>query len=177
MLIHLINFFFFFFWPASASMLKRGGTWPRSFLYVSMQYTCLVSYDKSLCIVQMMRPFCTAAQLYNQQPPPTAFLSWWQLAKVIFFNGKFKKNPFILFLQHNIIFFSGGKHDRHFMVDACPVFHNSNRKAQRDFRQEINKKSTARKKALSALAAKSPLQTQTNEQRKHLKQVRKHFSS
>ena len=62
--------------------------------------------------------------------------------------------------------------DRHFLVEACPVYHNMTRKECKDFRQEINRKMTARKKALNAMAAKSPLQSQTQQQRTHAKAVR-----
>ncbi len=36
--------------------------------------------------------------------------------------------------------FAGGRLDRHFMIDACPVFHNTNRKECKDMRAELNKK-------------------------------------
>ena len=65
----------------------------------------------------------------------------------------------------------GGRLDRHFLVEACPVYHNMTRKECKDFRQEINRKMTARKKALNAMAAKSPLQSQTQQQRAHAKAV------
>ncbi len=61
----------------------------------------------------------------------------------------------------------GGRKDRHFLIDACPVYHNLNRKSCKDFRQDINKKTAARKKALSVLANKSPSQNPTSEQKKY----------
>ena len=64
--------------------------------------------------------------------------------------------------------------DCHFLVDACPVFHNTNRKECRDFRLDVNKRAAMRKKALTAMATKSPLQSPTSEQRKHSKAVRVH---
>ena len=67
--------------------------------------------------------------------------------------------------------FSGGRLDRHFLVEACPVYHNMTRKECKDFRQEINRKMAARRKALNAMAAKSPLQSQTQQQRAHAKAV------
>ncbi len=34
----------------------------------------------------------------------------------------------------------GGRSDRHFLADACPVYHNSSRKECKDMRAELNKK-------------------------------------
>eukprot|EP00095_Tigriopus_kingsejongensis_P006180 maker-scaffold191_size271209-snap-gene-1.32 protein:Tk06180 transcript:maker-scaffold191_size271209-snap-gene-1.32-mRNA-1 annotation:"histone acetyltransferase kat7" len=66
----------------------------------------------------------------------------------------------------------GGKMDRHFLTEACPVFHNTTRKACRDMRSDLNKRAQIRKKAITAMATRSPLQSPTSEQRKHLKNIK-----
>jgi len=66
----------------------------------------------------------------------------------------------------------GGRLDRHFLLESCPVFHNLTKKTCRDFHSEIVKRSSQRKKALTAIATKSPLASPTNDQKKHTKLVK-----
>lgn len=70
----------------------------------------------------------------------------------------------------------GGKLDRHFLIEACPIYHNLIRKECKDNRQEINKKSAVRKKALAAIANKSPQQSPTSEHKRYAQKVRKIIS-
>jgi histone acetyltransferase MYST2 len=64
-----------------------------------------------------------------------------------------------------------GKMDRHFLAEACPIYHNITKKWCREFRGEISKKNAARKRALASLGAKSPLGSPSNEQKRHFDQV------
>ena len=65
----------------------------------------------------------------------------------------------------------GGKLDRHFTCEACPLYHNTTRKAAKEFRVEVNKKQSARRKAATALAARSPLGSPTSDQKRHSQMV------
>jgi hypothetical protein len=66
---------------------------------------------------------------------------------------------------------SGGRLDRHFLLESCPLFHNLTRKSCREFRTDLAKRAAARKKALTAMATKSPLGSPTNEQKRNLQMV------
>ena len=64
------------------------------------------------------------------------------------------------------------KFDRHFTQDACPLYHNMVKKECRDFRSEINKKHSSRRKASSVMAgARSPLGSPSAEQKRHAQMV------
>ena len=74
----------------------------------------------------------------------------------------------------------GGKQDRHFTQEACPLFHNMSRKACREMRSEINKRAGQRRKAQMNMAAKSPIASPTNDQKRHaqlVKEARGKFKS
>jgi len=67
---------------------------------------------------------------------------------------------------------SGGKLDRHFTQEACPMFHNMTGKECREFRLEINKKHSARRKATNLMhGAMSPLGSPSSEQKRHSQMV------
>ena len=64
------------------------------------------------------------------------------------------------------------KFDRHFTQEACPMFHNMVKKECRDFRSEINKKHSARRKAYNMMeGARSPLGSPSNDQKRHSQMV------
>ena len=66
------------------------------------------------------------------------------------------------------------KLDHHFTQEACPMYHNTIKKECRDFRLEINKKHSARRKANSLMAgARSPLSSPSIEQKRHSQIVSK----
>ena len=69
--------------------------------------------------------------------------------------------------------FSGtNKYDYHFTQDACPLYHNTVKKECKDFRIEINKKHSARRKATGMMAgARSPLGSPSTEQKRHAQMV------
>ena len=69
--------------------------------------------------------------------------------------------------------FSGtSKYDYHFTQDACPLYHNTVKKECKDFRIEINKKHSARRKAAGMMAgARSPLGSPSTEQKRHAQMV------
>ncbi len=77
---------------------------------------------------------------------------------------------------HEYLLFLGGKLDRHFLLESCPVYHNLTRKACRDFRADTAKRAAARKKALTALATRSPLGSPSSEQKKNSHMVCKYVS-
>ena len=67
------------------------------------------------------------------------------------------------------------KFDYHFTQDACPVYHNMIKKECRDFRNEINKKHSARRKATNTMAgARSPLGSPSIDQKRHAQIVSKY---
>ena len=60
------------------------------------------------------------------------------------------------------------KFDRHFTQEACPMYHNLVKKECRDFRSEINKKQSARRKAFNTMeGARSPLGSPSSDQKRH----------
>ena len=70
--------------------------------------------------------------------------------------------------------------DRHFTQEACPLYHNMSRKVCRELRAEINRRSGQRRKAQMNMAAKSPVASPTNDQRKNaqiVKDARSKFKS
>lgn len=83
----------------------------------------------------------------------------------------------IIILENATIYMSypqltGGKVEKHFTVEACPIYHNTSENSCQDFRLELNRRVAGRKKALSNLAAKSPLSSPTTEQKRHFQSVR-----
>eukprot|EP00096_Caligus_rogercresseyi_P009270 TRINITY_DN3114_c0_g1_i1.p1 TRINITY_DN3114_c0_g1~~TRINITY_DN3114_c0_g1_i1.p1 ORF type:complete len:443 (+),score=157.89 TRINITY_DN3114_c0_g1_i1:877-2205(+) len=66
----------------------------------------------------------------------------------------------------------GGKLERHFLIDSCPVYHNMTAKECREHKAEVSQRLSVRKKALSSLANKSPLQSPSSEQRKYAQQMK-----
>ena len=64
------------------------------------------------------------------------------------------------------------KFDRHFTQEACPMYHNLVKKECRDFRAEINKKQSARRKAFNMMeGARSPLGSPSSDQKRHSQMV------